>query len=533
MALLVRLLAVGSVGLAAFGVTGPVGPLLLALVVPAGVMRLSGRSPWALVGSASLGVLALVAAGLQSGPDGYAFGAVLLVVADLGIQRGGALGAAAGGVATAATLGPDLLLTPGAVVLAPTVAWTAMLLPLAGVAFGAAHRDLPVTGGAALRATTAALDELIALVDRLPLGLDRWSVAGAMVDELRTTVQPVLHEGVDARDAAHLLVVVDGVLRGVGRPWDRRPLGLAEELPSTRSWHSFASRVDAADLPFELASSLRDGRWLLGEVGDGLAWVLLPGDLHSSVHAAVQELFRDFLVALSNVERFEHVQAAALDVARHRLAHDLHDGVAQSLTHVRFELEMLEMESDPSLAAELRRLREAADAALLEVRGMVDDLRQHGPFLEALTGHVHALRGFARLEIRLDLPRWLVLPSTMDGELLRIAQEALANALRHSGGSMVEVSVEQDADAVVLVVADDGTGMHADRRHEGAGVGMDAMRERARRIGGTVTVDRRRGGGTRVEVTVPAGHRPPRTAAGPSSERGVATTVAGPARPVT
>ena len=88
-------------------------------------------------------------------------------------------------------------------------------------------------------------------------------------------------------------------------------------------------------------------------------------------------------------------------------------------------------------------------------------------------------------------------------QLLRVLQEALVNARRHSGAENVEVSLRAEEGALVAAVRDDGRGFDAAATR--AGVGLSAMRERVEGLGGTFEVEGRPGDGTSVRVAVPLG----------------------------
>ena len=93
------------------------------------------------------------------------------------------------------------------------------------------------------------------------------------------------------------------------------------------------------------------------------------------------------------------------------------------------------------------------------------------------------------------------LPLRTEIELERIATEALTNVVRHSGASHVGVIVRQEGDRLLLEVWDDGAGF--DPGTALAGFGLRGMRERAQRLGGSMELDARPNGGTRVRVEMP------------------------------
>jgi signal transduction histidine kinase len=101
------------------------------------------------------------------------------------------------------------------------------------------------------------------------------------------------------------------------------------------------------------------------------------------------------------------------------------------------------------------------------------------------------------------------LPEPVEKNLLRVGQEALTNAVRHSGAARVRVRLDYDADRVRLGVSDDGRGFdpRADgdggNGGDGGGFGLKGMRERVAQLGGRLTIDTRPGAGTEVAATVP------------------------------
>lgn len=194
---------------------------------------------------------------------------------------------------------------------------------------------------------------------------------------------------------------------------------------------------------------------------------------------------------------------------RRRLAADLHDGVAQTLAHLRLELDMLAhpelgRATDPEMLARLARV---ADRTLTDVRALINDLSApmpDGGLPVALRDHIRDVAGPAGPVVTLDAPATLPVRAGVDGQLLRIAQEAISNAIRHSGGTAVRVTLAREAGgAMRLTIDDDGQGITAQAARAG-GLGFGTMRERARAIGASIEIGNRAGGGGQVEILVPA-----------------------------
>jgi two-component system sensor histidine kinase UhpB len=110
-----------------------------------------------------------------------------------------------------------------------------------------------------------------------------------------------------------------------------------------------------------------------------------------------------------------------------------------------------------------------------------------------------------RLVVEERFPREL--PEPVGTELLRVLQEALANARRHSGARNVEVKLRMEGGEILAEVTDDGRGF--DLASVRSGVGLSAMRERIEGVGGKIGINSRPGEGTKVTVRVPLGDGTP------------------------
>jgi len=96
-----------------------------------------------------------------------------------------------------------------------------------------------------------------------------------------------------------------------------------------------------------------------------------------------------------------------------------------------------------------------------------------------------------------------VLPPDVGVSLLRVVQEALPNAIKHSGERRVEVQLREDSGEIHLIVSDLGRGFDVETALEGKGLGLTSMRERVRLMNGTIVIDSKPLAGTTVHVCVP------------------------------
>ncbi|WP_169570533.1 sensor histidine kinase [Nocardioides insulae] len=240
--------------------------------------------------------------------------------------------------------------------------------------------------------------------------------------------------------------------------------------------------------------------------------------------ALVGDLVRQAVAAARTSRLAEEVQESrhrlvtAREEERRRIRRDLHDGLGPALSGMVFGLEAARMriaEDPDGASAQLATISAQAQAIVGDVRRLVHDLRP--PALDD-RGLVGALRQQADalglvLDTRLE-GEDLALPAAVEVAAFRIAGEALTNVARHAGTDRAELSLEVREGALLLTVADDGTGIPADRE---IGVGLLSLHERAAELGGEVEIDCP-GGGTRVRARLPLASGTPEAAgtAGPA-----------------
>jgi signal transduction histidine kinase len=190
---------------------------------------------------------------------------------------------------------------------------------------------------------------------------------------------------------------------------------------------------------------------------------------------------------------------------RRRLRRDLHDGLSPQLVGVALKLDGIRnrLEDLPEVRRDLDELADRTRAAIADVRGLVYALRP--PALDEL-GLVAAIRQSANLDgsgidICVDAPARLPpLPAAVEVATLRIAQEAVANVLRHSGARNCRLSLTLEGGLLRLEVSDDGTGLSPNAT---SGLGLRSMRERAEELGGHFELGKAAGGGTRIAALLP------------------------------
>ncbi len=230
-------------------------------------------------------------------------------------------------------------------------------------------------------------------------------------------------------------------------------------------------------------------------------------DVGTQVGALVQAL-----AGSRELQRSRERLVAAREEERRRLRRDLHDGLGPSLAATLMRLEVVRdrVTADPESRQLVGELVDQTEADIGEVRRLVEGLRP--PALDQL-GLVSALRQRAdqhnhAVQLGSESPRWAVvaddvgaLPAAVEVAAYRIAVEAVNNAVRHSGGSAVTVTLRRVPGALELVIRDDGTGPSV---AGDSGAGISSMRDRAEELGGTCTVSAAPGGGTQVVATLPA-----------------------------
>ncbi|MGO3361517.1 MAG: sensor histidine kinase [Corynebacterium sp.] len=214
----------------------------------------------------------------------------------------------------------------------------------------------------------------------------------------------------------------------------------------------------------------------------------------------------------------ESEREAGVVAERQRLAHEIHDTVAQGLSSIQMLLHAAERDiPDGSPAVDkLQLARHAAAENLRETRAMISALQppdlEAGSLPDALRRLADAASGDG-LDVSVDAEdsgRDADLPIVVEAVLLRIAQSAVSNVRHHSGATRARLTLSTAPGTVRLDIVDDGRGFDVDgvmaRLQERAGeghIGLSTMQRRAADIGGTVEFESTPGHGAAVAVSVP------------------------------
>lgn len=364
------------------------------------------------------------------------------------------------------------------------------------------------------------LDRLRAVTRRLPGSLDPKSSAQQVLDRCQ--------EVAPGTDRAAVLLVSDEpeqlvplAVRGARRvPWrspltEPGPLGLAhrerravldvrgpdteDRLPAARGPAGSGRRRGSALLALPL---------LLGERSLGLV-VLESRDL-TAFDGRLPELARvlaEEALHLDSGLLFEEVRTWASLQERARLARDMHDGVAQDLAYVGFELDSLRhrlTREAPALVEDVTRLRKQLTEMVSDLRLSITDLRSgHGQergLGAALTSYARSVATARGLAVHLSLTESAFrLPGEAEVQLFKVAQEAVTAARRDQSARNLWISLTVDPPSALLRIEHDGD---VDPERPGRDLDLQLVGEHVDRLGGDLTLAPRPGGGLRLDVVL-------------------------------
>jgi signal transduction histidine kinase len=216
-------------------------------------------------------------------------------------------------------------------------------------------------------------------------------------------------------------------------------------------------------------------------------------------------------LAINLAQLAESAKRSAVLEERNRLAGEIHDSLAQSFTAVCMQLALAAEETqNDAVLGQIGRAMELAKFGLCEARRSALSLQSQ---IIEQSGLVEALRmlaersnvpGRLRCTFRSELENDASLPVGIRQDLLRIAQEAISNAIRHAEPTAIKISLRLDQKNLVLKVTDNGCGM-ANSDAVKYGFGLVNMRARVKNLNGSLNIRSARGRGTSILITVPVG----------------------------
>eukprot|EP00435_Cladocopium_sp_Y103_P077252 s1_g991.t1 len=191
---------------------------------------------------------------------------------------------------------------------------------------------------------------------------------------------------------------------------------------------------------------------------------------------------------------------------RGRLARELHDGLSHHLALIRMRLERLSRGST-ELQDSLREPIDELRASNEELAAMVEGLRplslSGGNLTTALQSFADRWNRLSDIQVTTDIDVLYFPDEETQLHILRIAQEAVQNAVRHGKAGNISIKIRGDDERLSIVVADNGSGFQSEQITDKGGVGVTAMKQRLELLNGALTIDSRLGEGTTVYAEVP------------------------------
>jgi two-component system sensor histidine kinase UhpB len=199
----------------------------------------------------------------------------------------------------------------------------------------------------------------------------------------------------------------------------------------------------------------------------------------------------------------------AQEEERRRLARDLHDEVNQALTAILLRLQALSEEAPPELSSQITELKSLVNQAMEELLRLARQLRPASlddmGLVAAIEGQINRFSEQTGIQAsfhREGSPQ--AITEDQQTVIYRVVQEALSNTAQHSGATFVDFELRVfPSHGVELRVRDNGHGFDAAAAGDGDGIGLSGMAERARLVGGELTVISAPGTGTRVRLYIP------------------------------
>ncbi|WP_217588500.1 sensor histidine kinase [Lentibacillus saliphilus] len=196
---------------------------------------------------------------------------------------------------------------------------------------------------------------------------------------------------------------------------------------------------------------------------------------------------------------------------RRKISREIHDGPAQMLANVLLRSEIVDRtfrsgNVDEALK-EIKSMRKMVHSSLYEVRRVIYDLRPMAlddlGLIPTIKKYVDTIAEYNDVNIELTtIGKQERMPQKYEVAFFRLAQEALQNAIKHSGASLIQIKLELNHQVMLMVVKDNGKGFNPDVKKDNS-FGLIGMRERVDMLDGTLTIDSEEGKGSTILIKVP------------------------------
>ncbi len=301
-----------------------------------------------------------------------------------------------------------------------------------------------------------------------------------------------------------LLVVYTGGLNSAFLLYSLTPIMTAALL--------FEEKV-ALSLAAIASLSLSVTHLAFSQITSRIVWIMQG---HNLTLLIVYTLFC-FVVAMVpyriNLNIRRRIEREAIIEERRRIARELHDGLAQSLGYLTLKTKQVSdsVSSQDTVKAitELNEIRKVVQDTYEDIREAIDQLSseiRNIPIIPALTNYIREFGDNNGIKVQFDVSKpFPQLSPVAELQLLRITQEALTNVRRHAQASEVEVKLENNGEAVEMIIKDNGNGFSLEDLEESPPGyhGLNIVKERAEMLGGDFNISTAPGEGTALMVSLP------------------------------
>jgi NarL family two-component system sensor histidine kinase LiaS len=216
-------------------------------------------------------------------------------------------------------------------------------------------------------------------------------------------------------------------------------------------------------------------------------------------------------LAQRNAELARQAEESAIQAERHRISRDLHDAIAQRLFSLSVSTstlpDLIQRDQEQGVQ-QARTIATLAEQTLLDLRALLVDLRpsniiQHGlaDALQALCdewGKTHRVR----IDCSIVLGGGYI-PAGIEDVIYRVAQESISNVIKHAHATAIDMSLVKGQRQITLSVTDNGAGFDPENASDEGHFGLMSMHERARSVGGTITIESETARGTTLRLVLP------------------------------